>query len=185
MRPFTSLLLLAAAGTTVLAGNVTVSHGGSVATCIVYANGGHSDDVPNILSAFRTCGVDGRVVFPEGQTYWIGTRLNPVLSNVVIEWRGVWVVSLLFRSLLEGMGRDVIDRGRLKLTSTLMIWLTGEITRTRSRSRIIMRALSLPETGSRLMGTAPAVSTGKGTYGTTKRRTSPSPAVRCRSFSGT
>lgn len=68
-----------------------VSQKGSV--CTVTALGGEKDDVPNILDAFSRCGNDGTVVFPEGENYWIATRLNPVVSNVVVEWRGVWTFS--------------------------------------------------------------------------------------------
>lgn len=60
--------------------------------CTVTALGGKQDDVPNILEAFSRCGKDGTIVFPEDQNYWIASRLNPVVSNVVIDWRGVWTV---------------------------------------------------------------------------------------------
>ena len=60
--------------------------------CTVTPLGANVDDVPNILQAFQTCGNDGKVVFPEGQTYWIATKLNPILNNVEIEWRGLWQV---------------------------------------------------------------------------------------------
>jgi hypothetical protein len=68
-----------------------VSQKGTV--CTVTALGGKRDDVPNILEAFSRCGKDGTIVFPEDQNYWIATRLNPIVSNVVIDWRGVWTVS--------------------------------------------------------------------------------------------
>lgn len=61
--------------------------------CVVKANGHRRDDVPNILRAFRECDNGGTVVFPEDQSYWIATRLNPVINNVAIEWRGKWTVS--------------------------------------------------------------------------------------------
>jgi galacturan 1,4-alpha-galacturonidase len=61
--------------------------------CTVKAQGHQKDDVPNILEAFRKCGNGGRIVFPEDQSYWIGTRLNPVVNDVSIEWRGKWTVS--------------------------------------------------------------------------------------------
>lgn len=61
--------------------------------CTVKANGNQIDDVPNILKAFHTCGNGGKIIFPEGQSYWIATRLNPILKNVDIEWRGEWIVS--------------------------------------------------------------------------------------------
>lgn len=67
-----------------------VSQKGNV--CTVTALGGKRNDVPNILEAFSRCGKDGTIVFPEDQNYWIATRLNPVVSNVVIDWRGVWTV---------------------------------------------------------------------------------------------
>lgn len=61
--------------------------------CTVKANGNHKDDVPNILKAFHECGNGGKIIFPEDQSYWIATRLNPVINDVVIEWRGKWTVS--------------------------------------------------------------------------------------------
>lgn len=61
--------------------------------CIVKANGHQRDDVPNILKAFHECGNGGTIVFPEDQSYWIATRLNPVVNDVVIEWHGKWTVS--------------------------------------------------------------------------------------------
>lgn len=74
-----------------------VSHKGNV--CTVTALGGKRDDVPNILEAFSRCGKYGTIVFPEDQNYWIATRLNPVVSNVVIDWRGVWTVCDSIRSM--------------------------------------------------------------------------------------
>ncbi|GLI78041.1 hypothetical protein PoHVEF18_006339 [Penicillium ochrochloron] len=62
-------------------------------TCIVKANGHQKDDVPDILKAFKECGHGGTVIFPEDQSYWIATRLNPVINDVVIEWRGKWTFS--------------------------------------------------------------------------------------------
>lgn len=69
---------------------------GSIASrpnCTVTAKGNKQDDVPQILDAFHQCNHGGRVVFPEGQKYWIASKLNPVLSDVVIEWRGIWQYS--------------------------------------------------------------------------------------------
>jgi galacturan 1,4-alpha-galacturonidase len=60
--------------------------------CTVKANGHQKDDVPNILKAFQECGNGGKIVFPEDQSYWIATRLNPVVNDVVIEWHGKWTV---------------------------------------------------------------------------------------------
>lgn len=81
--------------TSVLAGGVNVTVDGQIQTCTVYANGEQKDDVPHIMQAFNTCGVNGIVIFPEDQTYWIATKLNPILSNVEIEWRGLWQVYFL------------------------------------------------------------------------------------------
>ena len=68
----------------------------SFSSCTVIANGNRTDDVPNILKAFDACNNGGTVVFPQDQNYWIGTRLNPVIQNVIVEWRGIWTVGLLF-----------------------------------------------------------------------------------------
>ena len=75
-----------------------VSQSGS--TCTVTANGNQTDDTPNILQAFQQCNDGGTVVFPECESYWIATRLNPVINNIVVEWHGQWTVSIL-RELLE------------------------------------------------------------------------------------
>ena len=64
--------------------------------CTVKARGHQQDDVENILQAFKKCDNGGTVVFPEDQSYWIATRLNPVLTDVKIEWRGKWTVSIPF-----------------------------------------------------------------------------------------
>ncbi|KAK5464772.1 hypothetical protein LTS15_001335 [Exophiala xenobiotica] len=62
-------------------------------TCTVIAKGQQQDDVPQIVQAFKDCGNGGLVVFPENQTYWVASKLNPVVSDVVIEWRGIWQYS--------------------------------------------------------------------------------------------
>jgi len=52
-------------------------------TCTVWPlPGAETDDTPNILKAFKECSSGGTVVFPEGQNYWIGTKLNPVVRDV-------------------------------------------------------------------------------------------------------
>jgi galacturan 1,4-alpha-galacturonidase len=61
--------------------------------CEVRARGKQQDDVPNILHAFKECNNGGTVVFPEGENYWIAQRLNPILSHITVEWRGVWTLS--------------------------------------------------------------------------------------------
>ncbi|OCT51954.1 putative galacturan 1,4-alpha-galacturonidase C [Cladophialophora carrionii] len=61
--------------------------------CTVTAKGQQHDDVPQTVQAFEDCGNGGTIVFPEDQTYWIATKLNPVVHNVTIEWRGIWQFS--------------------------------------------------------------------------------------------
>jgi galacturan 1,4-alpha-galacturonidase len=62
--------------------------------CTVLALGGQQDDTPQILQAFEDCNYGGTVVFPQTQNYWIGTKLNPILFDVTVEWNGVWTVRL-------------------------------------------------------------------------------------------
>ena len=62
-------------------------------TCTVTPLGNDADDTPQILQAFEQCGRGGTVVFPEGKTYNIATKLNPVLKDCTIEWRGTWLFS--------------------------------------------------------------------------------------------
>lgn len=69
------------------------SHNGK--TCTVHAHGDKKDDTPQILDAFNDCNNGGTVVFPEDQNYWIATKLNPVIYDVSIEWRGIWTVRLI------------------------------------------------------------------------------------------
>jgi hypothetical protein len=54
-------------------------------TCVMKPRGDQKNDVPNILRAFRRCNKGGRIVFPEGETYWIAERLNPHVRDVTIE----------------------------------------------------------------------------------------------------
>lgn len=74
--------------TVVLTGGVNVTSSGKVKTCTVMANGNHQDGVPNIAKA-QTCGQNGIVVLPKDQTYWIATKLDPILSNVLIMERAM------------------------------------------------------------------------------------------------
>ncbi|TVY34599.1 putative galacturan 1,4-alpha-galacturonidase C [Lachnellula occidentalis] len=62
-------------------------------TCTVQALGDQKDDTPQILKAFEDCNNGGIVIFPEDQNYWIGTKLNPVMKDVTIEWKGTWTLS--------------------------------------------------------------------------------------------
>src|SRR5690242_17637972 len=61
--------------------------------CTVRASGNHTDDVPRILEAFDVCGNGGDIVFPEGEDYYIATRLNPIVNDVRIHWHGQWTFS--------------------------------------------------------------------------------------------
>ncbi|KAK3318466.1 glycoside hydrolase family 28 protein [Apodospora peruviana] len=61
--------------------------------CTLKPLGPGKNDVPQILAAFDECNHGGTVVFPQGETFDIGTKLNPVLYDVDIEWRGVWQFS--------------------------------------------------------------------------------------------
>ena len=61
--------------------------------CTVISRGQQQDDVPQITQAFKECGQGGVIVFPENQTYYIASALNPVVNDVTIEWRGVWQFS--------------------------------------------------------------------------------------------
>lgn len=70
------------------------SHNGK--TCTVHAYGNKKDDTPQILDAFNGCNNGGTVVFPEDQNYWIATKLNPVIYDVTVEWRGIWTVRIVW-----------------------------------------------------------------------------------------
>lgn len=62
-------------------------------TCTVHAGkSNNTDDVPTIMKAFKICGHGGSVVFPVDQTYHINSKLNPVLNDVTIDWKGEWLV---------------------------------------------------------------------------------------------
>lgn len=67
-------------------------------TCTVLPLGNQTDDTPQILQAFSDCNNGGTVVFPKDQVYWIATRMNPVISDVTIDWQGVWTVCFGFCS---------------------------------------------------------------------------------------
>jgi galacturan 1,4-alpha-galacturonidase len=61
--------------------------------CTVTALGNQTDDVPQILQAFEDCNNGGTVSFPENQNYWIAQKLNPIIRDVTIDWRGIWTLS--------------------------------------------------------------------------------------------
>ena len=74
-------------------GHISVSDLPAGKECTVYPNGGTTSDVANILRAVSICGTDGTIVFPEGMDYYIASKLNPILKNATIEWRGTWTMS--------------------------------------------------------------------------------------------
>lgn len=85
----TSSLASAAA----LSGGVPYTKVGNRPQCTVLANGGTTNDVPNIIKAFNKCGHGGDITFPQGQSYYIASKLNPTVNDVNINWGGVWTVS--------------------------------------------------------------------------------------------
>lgn len=96
-------------------------------TCTLIPNGDNKDDVPQILEAFEACNNGGTVVFPENATFYIATKLNPVIYDVTIDWRGTWLVRLGYRSLCNCDSR--LSR-RIVLTthvacSSRTTWTTG------------------------------------------------------------
>ncbi|KAI0146084.1 putative extracellular exo-polygalacturonase [Xylariaceae sp. FL1272] len=62
-------------------------------TCTVTAIEDETNNTPTILDAFSKCRTGGAIIFPGGEEFWIAERLNPVLDDVVIEWRGQWKMS--------------------------------------------------------------------------------------------
>ncbi|GAB7346775.1 hypothetical protein MBLNU459_g1876t1 [Dothideomycetes sp. NU459] len=77
----------------VSAGGVSFSTVSGRRQCTVTANGGNKSDVANILHAFDECGNAGNIVFPADQNYWIDQKLNPVVNDVQIAWKGIWTFS--------------------------------------------------------------------------------------------
>lgn len=74
----------------------TPAHNGQ--TCTVIALGHSRDDTPQILKAFEDCNNGGTVVFPKGENYTIATKLNPVLYDVTVEWKGVRTVCISYNN---------------------------------------------------------------------------------------
>ncbi|KAL4875412.1 pectin lyase fold/virulence factor [Aspergillus karnatakaensis] len=98
MRILSHLLALStslALATANLEVRTTPGHGNSPGhrTCTVKARGNHKNDVPNILKAFKKCNHGGKIIFPEGEEYYIAERLNPHVRDIEIEWRGTWLYS--------------------------------------------------------------------------------------------
>jgi galacturan 1,4-alpha-galacturonidase len=74
-------------------------------TCTLRALGNQTDDTPQILKAFQECNNGGNVVFPQGQNYWIASRLNPVIYDVTIDWHGVWTACIHFNFSIRNKDR--------------------------------------------------------------------------------
>jgi hypothetical protein len=75
-----------------VAEQVIVRDGEAGVECEVRAAGKKIDDTPAILKAFQSCNGGGKIIFPKGEEYWIATKLNPVVKDIRIEWRGQWKV---------------------------------------------------------------------------------------------
>lgn len=75
-----------------VAEQVVVRDGEAGKECEVKAAGKKIDDTPAILTAFQSCNGGGKIIFPEGEEYWIASKLNPVVKDIQIEWRGMWKV---------------------------------------------------------------------------------------------
>lgn len=76
-----------------LAADAAKTAAGARSTCVVLPEGGNKDDTPQIKKAFKTCGTNGYVYFPEGETYNIKSKLHITLDDVIIDWHGVWEFS--------------------------------------------------------------------------------------------
>ena len=85
-------LVIPLAAATTLPFPVPRSPSSSGKVCTLNPLGCRKDDTPQILQAFEDCNNGGIVVFPEGKKFYIASRMNPVVSDVTIEWRGLWQV---------------------------------------------------------------------------------------------
>lgn len=101
-------------------------------TCTLNPLGNNQDDVPQILEAFEDCNNGGTVVFPEESTFYIATKLNPVIYDVTIDWRGTWLVRAGYHPMYNC---DLRLLDRVVLTSHMRysfrtIWTIGAQTHT-------------------------------------------------------
>jgi galacturan 1,4-alpha-galacturonidase len=60
--------------------------------CTVIPRGNKQDDVPSIVRAFQECNNSGKIVFPRGEKFWIASKLHVTVSDVNIDWYGLWTV---------------------------------------------------------------------------------------------
>lgn len=56
----------------------------------VYAHGRNSNDISNLLAAFKQCDHRGTIVLRGNQNYFLDRKLSLVVNDVTIEWRGTW-----------------------------------------------------------------------------------------------
>lgn len=156
-------------------------------TCTLTPIGDNNDDVPQILEAFESCNNGGTVVFPEESTFYIATRLNPVIYDVTIDWRGTWLVRLGHSSTCK-CGLRLLDRFvliSLMVHSFRTIWTIGAQTHTRSPSRTMLLGLSFQGSGYISMATEQAKSMAVVIRGIRPRQVKHSLGDRCLLCSGT
>ena len=104
-------------------------------TCTLIPIGNNEDDVPQIVEAFEACNNGGTVVFPENSTFYIATKLNSVIYDVTIDWKGTWLVRSDYRwwedkACNPMLLSETCSRHTLAHTSSRTIWTIGAPTRT-------------------------------------------------------
>ena len=178
-RAFALLVALGEAANIHRQGSVKVDDLQPRRKCTVYANGGNSSDVSNILSAFEKCGNGGTVVFPEDQDYFIASKLNPVVnvSDHTTVVRNVADKPITRTSQLNGEGRG-------PSAQTLHTGVGPRIT-TRSPSKTTQPHSSSLATESISMAMAPAAFTATETCGIPPKQAIRNQVARCPSYSGT
>lgn len=147
--------------------------------CTLSPLGCGKDDTPQILKAFEDCNNGGTVVFPEGKTFYIASRMNPVVRDVTVEWRGLWQVRRSTRRHRHrSISTDIV-------ASSQTTWTTGATTRTTLPSRTMPPGSSSAARGSASTATVQEASTGTATHGTMLSTGPRSPGAPCPSSSGT
>jgi hypothetical protein len=90
--------------------HVSLHHTYGRPTCTVHsAKDIATDDVPAITEAFEQCGYGGNILFPANETFHINSRLNPVVNDVNIDWKGEWLVSSPSLSQRRDRTRSIAD----------------------------------------------------------------------------
>lgn len=85
---FLTLLLAAHAASELVTGRINKEQ----RQCTVIPLGAPQNDVPQIRKAFEECNNGGKVIFPPGQTYRIAERVKVNITNIKIDWSGIWLV---------------------------------------------------------------------------------------------